>query len=44
MNNNSLAKQTTKNFTPMYDIGTNVGTEGKKQSLFERLASLTVLS
>ena len=28
MSNNSLAKQTTKNFTPMYDVGTNVGTEG----------------
>ncbi|GEM_PF-3222155 len=28
MNNNLLVKQTTKSFAPMYDVGTNVGTEG----------------
>ncbi len=28
MNNNLLVKQTTKSFAPMYDAGTNVGTEG----------------
>ena len=28
MNNNLLVKQTTKNFAPMYDVETNVGTEG----------------
>ena len=36
MNNNLLVKQTTKSFTQMYDVGTNVYTEGKKQALFER--------
>ena len=28
MNNNLLVKQTTKSFTQMYDVGTNVYTEG----------------
>ena len=28
INNKLLVKQTTKSFASMYDVGTNVGTEG----------------